>query len=40
MVGYVETITDPSYFGQGVVFSYPLIGNYGFMSKDAESGKV
>lgn len=29
MVGYPETITDPSYFGQIVVFSYPLIGNYG-----------
>jgi carbamoyl-phosphate synthase small subunit len=29
MVGYVETLTDPSYAGQIVVFTYPLIGNYG-----------
>jgi len=29
MVGYPETITDPSYAGQIVVFTYPLIGNYG-----------
>jgi len=29
MVGYTETLTDPSYFGQVLVFAYPLIGNYG-----------
>ncbi|WP_417336300.1 glutamine-hydrolyzing carbamoyl-phosphate synthase small subunit [Halobacteriovorax marinus] len=29
MVGYHETLTDPSYYGQIIVFSYPLIGNYG-----------
>ncbi len=29
MTGYVETLTDPSYTGQIVVFTYPLIGNYG-----------
>lgn len=29
MVGYSESITDPSYFGQILVFTYPLIGNYG-----------
>lgn len=29
MVGYSEAITDPSYYGQILVFSYPLIGNYG-----------
>lgn len=29
MVGYPETLTDPSYFGQILVFTYPLIGNYG-----------
>lgn len=29
MVGYTETLTDPSYFGQIITFSYPLIGNYG-----------
>lgn len=29
MVGYVETLTDPSYAGQIILFTYPLIGNYG-----------
>lgn len=29
MVGYTETLTDPSYFGQIITFAYPLIGNYG-----------
>ena len=29
MVGYPETMTDPSYTGQILVFTYPLIGNYG-----------
>lgn len=29
MVGYVESLTDPSYTGQILVFTYPLIGNYG-----------
>ena len=29
MVGYSETVTDPSFRGQIVVFTYPLIGNYG-----------
>lgn len=29
MVGYVEALTDPSYSGQILVFTYPLIGNYG-----------
>ena len=29
MVGYPETLTDPSYRGQILVFTYPLIGNYG-----------
>ena len=29
MTGYVETLTDPSYAGQIIVFTYPLIGNYG-----------
>lgn len=37
MVGYSEAITDPSYFGQILVFSYPLIGNYGIpeLARDA-----
>ena len=30
MTGYQEILTDPSYAGQGVVMSYPLIGNYGW----------
>ena len=29
MTGYVESLTDPSYNGQILVFTYPLIGNYG-----------
>ena len=40
MVGYQETLTDPSYRGQIVLFTYPLIGNYGVIPKDAESKKV
>ena len=40
MAGYIETFTDPSYFGQGIVMTYPLIGNYGVIHEDEESGKV
>lgn len=40
MAGYMETFTDPSYFGQGIVMTYPLIGNYGVIIEDAESEKV
>ena len=40
MVGYVETFTDPAYAGQGIVMTYPLIGNYGVMPEDAESDKI
>lgn len=29
MTGYTESLTDPSYTGQILIFSYPLIGNYG-----------
>lgn len=39
MVGYQEVITDPSYKGQMVVMTYPLIGNYGTISEDSESFK-
>ena len=39
MVGYVETFTDPSYAGQGIVMTYPLIGNYGVCLEDCESKK-
>ena len=37
MVGYSEAITDPSYFGQILVFTYPLIGNYGIPSFEPTS---
>ena len=40
MVGYQETITDPSYRGQILLFTYPLIGNYGVIPGDGESRKV
>jgi len=36
MVGYVESITDPSYKGQVLVLSYPLIGNYGVPPDDTD----
>lgn len=39
VVGYMETITDPSYYGQLVTQTFPLIGNYGTMRVDAESPK-
>ncbi len=37
MCGYHEILTDPSYAGQVVVMTYPLIGNYGVAEEDAES---
>ena len=37
MTGYQEILTDPSYFGQIVVLTYPLIGNYGTFAEAAES---
>lgn len=41
MVGYVESLTDPSYAGQILVFTYPLIGNYGVCDPvDWESKKI
>ncbi|MEG0779573.1 MAG: carbamoyl phosphate synthase small subunit [Oscillospiraceae bacterium] len=39
MTGYQEILTDPSYAGQGIVMSYPLIGNYGVNSEDNESSR-
>jgi carbamoyl-phosphate synthase small subunit len=39
MAGYQEIITDPSYKGQIVAMTYPLIGNYGINSEDIESRK-
>jgi len=41
MAGYVESLTDPSYFGQILVLTYPIIGSYGVPKKeDFESGKI
>jgi carbamoyl-phosphate synthase small subunit len=40
MTGYQEILTDPSYCGQIVTMTYPLIGNYGINEEDVESGKV
>jgi carbamoyl-phosphate synthase small subunit len=39
MTGYQEILTDPSYKGQIVTMTYPLIGNYGVNDEDVESGK-
>ncbi|TYR79534.1 carbamoyl phosphate synthase small subunit [Priestia megaterium] len=39
MTGYQEVVTDPSYKGQIIVFTYPLIGNYGINKDDYESKK-
>ena len=39
MTGYLEVLTDPSYAGQAVVMTYPLIGNYG-VTPDMESGRA
>ena len=39
MTGYLEVLTDPSYAGQAVVMTYPLIGNYGICNADKESCK-
>ena len=39
MTGYLEVLTDPSYAGQAVVMTYPLIGNYGICREDMESVK-
>src|SRR5213078_2188219 len=39
MTGYQEVLTDPSYKGQIVTMTYPLIGNYGVNEEDTESQK-
>ncbi|MCM1992107.1 carbamoyl phosphate synthase small subunit [Oceanirhabdus seepicola] len=39
MTGYEEVLTDPSYYGQIVMMTYPLIGNYGINFQDMESNK-
>jgi carbamoyl-phosphate synthase small subunit len=40
MTGYQEVLTDPSYAGQIVAMTYPLIGNYGVTPEDAESAGI
>lgn len=40
MTGYQEILTDPSYAGQLVTMTYPLIGNYGTTSQDEESSRI
>ena len=39
MTGYLETLTDPSYYGQIVMQTFPLIGNYGVIPADFESAR-
>ena len=40
MTGYIETLTDPSYYGQIILQTFPLIGNYGIISEDFESKDI
>ena len=40
MTGYQEVLTDPSYAGQLVTLTYPLVGNYGINPQDFESAKI
>ena len=40
MTGYQEAVTDPSYAGQIISFTYPLIGNYGVSAKAMESDRL
>ena len=40
MTGYQEAVTDPSYAGQIITFTYPLIGNYGVSAEAMESDRV
>ncbi len=40
MAGYLEVLTDPSYAGQAVCMTYPLIGNYGVCREDMESRRA
>ena len=39
MTGYQEAVTDPSYNGQIITFTYPLIGNYGVTPEAVESDR-
>ncbi len=40
MTGYTEVLTDPSYYGQGVIMTYPIEGNYGVNYQDMESRRI
>ncbi|MCL2077944.1 MAG: carbamoyl phosphate synthase small subunit [Oscillospiraceae bacterium] len=40
MTGYLETLTDPSYYGQIILQTFPLIGNYGVIPSDFESAAI
>lgn len=40
MTGYLETLTDKSYYGQAVIQTFPLIGNYGIIPADFESDAI
>ncbi len=40
MTGYQEVLTDPSYSGQMVTMTYPLVGNYGVNTEDIESSRI
>jgi carbamoyl-phosphate synthase small subunit len=40
MTGYQEVLTDPSYYGQIVTMTYPLIGNYDINEEDMESSRT
>ena len=40
MTGYQEVLTDPSYAGQLVTLTYPLVGNYGINAEDSESARI
>ena len=40
MTGYLEVLTDPSYAGQAVIMTYPMIGNYGVCLEDMESERA
>ena len=40
MCGYAESLTDPSFAGQILVFTYPMIGNYGVCESECESKKI
>ncbi len=40
MTGYLEVLTDPSYAGQGIVMTYPIMGNYGISREDFQSARL